>query len=43
MSFLLPGTTGVAKPVISGDPVTDPFKAGLLFGVVVDHVAEPHW
>jgi hypothetical protein len=39
MSFLVTDTTGAAKPAISGDPVTDPFKAGQLFGVDVDHVA----
>jgi hypothetical protein len=39
MSFLVTGTTGTPNPAISGDPVTDPFKAGQLFGVDVDHVA----
>jgi len=39
MSFLVAGTMGAAKPAITGDPVTDPFKASQLFGVDVDHVA----
>jgi len=47
MSFLVTGTTGIPKPAISGDAVTDPFKAGQLLllrrslqlGVDVDHVA----
>ena len=41
MNFLVPGTTGAAKPAITGDPVTNPVKAGQLFGVDVDHVAGP--
>ena len=41
MSFLLTGTTATAEPSISGDPVTNPLKAGELFGVDVDHVAWP--
>jgi len=35
MSFLLPGTMGAAKPAISVEPVTKPFKAGQLLGVDV--------
>jgi len=49
MIFLVTGTTGATKPAISGDQVTNPLKAGQLFGVDVDHVAGPcplvaaHW
>jgi len=39
MSFLVTRTTGGAQAAISGDPVTDPFKAGQLLGIDVDHVA----
>jgi hypothetical protein len=39
MSFLITRTTGATKAAISGDPVTNPLKAGELFGVDVDHVA----
>jgi len=47
MSFLVTHTTGGAQAAISGDPVTEPFKAGQLLllrrslrlGVDVDHVA----
>lgn len=42
MSFLVLGTTGAADPSISGDSMTDPFKAGQLSGVDVDHVARPY-
>ena len=39
MILLITRTTGGAQAAISADPVTDPFKAGQLFGVEVDHVA----
>ena len=47
MSLLITRTTGGAQAAISGDPVTDPFKAGQLLllrrslrlGIDVDHVA----
>ena len=33
-----------AQAAISGDPVTNPLKAGQLLGVDVDHVAwSAHW
>jgi hypothetical protein len=47
VGLLVTRTTGAPKPAISGDPVTDPLKAGQLLllrrslrlGIDVDHVA----
>ena len=39
MSFFVTGTMGGAQAAITGDPLTEPLKAGELFGVDVDCVA----
>ena len=40
-SLLVPGITGATEPVITGDSITNPLKAGQLFGGDVDYVAGP--